>query len=439
MRLILCLALLLSAATVRAQSGYVRAERIPLPPPMQFIDRILRPCPPGGTPYVSAIAAADGDFDITTCTGRSVTVNGTPLVITPGGGLGDPGSNGYVVRTALNSTVARMFSVSLPLTITNGDGVLGNTTFACPTCVTSAASLTSTALMTGAGLQAAQTPAATATLAANGNISTPGTLTTGNAGGANGALDLFGLTSGTFTQTVNNAAGTWTLTWPDNDGTPGQFLQTDGAGVASWQTVSAGTTINATDNVLPKRQNATTFVDSRITDDGTDLLLNSGAGFFRAGDYLGSVNGSQITIDDAGKEISLVADDVGSNTLLRLIGGATPSAQITTPVSSLNFASTSDITFVSTTKVIVSGAELQVPNTIRTGNAANTDLAGLLTVGAGGTITYTFTQTHASAPVCVSSDTNAAPNITGASATTTTLTVTGTVGHVVSYICIGRN
>ncbi len=47
-------------------------------------------------------------------------------------------------------------------------------TSACPTCVTSAASLTSTALMTGAGSQASQTPSATSTLDASGNMSLAG-------------------------------------------------------------------------------------------------------------------------------------------------------------------------------------------------------------------------------------------------------------------------
>lgn len=289
---------LLCAVSFLAQAqngriGHVRAELIPLPPPMQFVDRILRPCGSGATPFVSAIAAADGDFDITTCIGRSVTVNGVPLVITPGGGLGDPGSNGYVVRTALNTTVARTFNVSTPITITNASGVAGNTALACPTCVTSAAALTSTALMTGAGLQAAQTPSATTTLAANGNISTPGSVTTGNAGGANGAIDLSGLTSGTVRVTVAPIAGTWTLELPINDGTSGQFLQTDGGGIASWQTVPAGSTINATDNVIPKRLNAGAFTDSRITDDGattdvviaasTNLLLTSGSALIKIG------------------------------------------------------------------------------------------------------------------------------------------------------------
>lgn len=95
---------------------------------MQFIDRIIRPCSAGATPFVSAIAASDGDFDIVTCTGRSLTVNGVPIV--PGAGLPDPGVNGYVVRTALNTTTARTFQNGTGITVTNGSGVAGNTSFA---------------------------------------------------------------------------------------------------------------------------------------------------------------------------------------------------------------------------------------------------------------------------------------------------------------------
>lgn len=44
-------------------------------------------------------------------------------------GLADPGGNGYVVRTALNTTVARTFSGGTYLTVTNADGTGGNSTF----------------------------------------------------------------------------------------------------------------------------------------------------------------------------------------------------------------------------------------------------------------------------------------------------------------------
>jgi hypothetical protein len=75
------------------------------------------------------------------------------------------------------------------------------------------------------------------------NIPTTGltTLTLGAAGVATGTLNIAGTTSGTVTVTTADAAGTWTLTLPANDGTANQVLTTDGAGVTSWQTNGTGT------------------------------------------------------------------------------------------------------------------------------------------------------------------------------------------------------
>ena len=137
--------------------------------------------------------------------------------------------------------------------------------------------------------------------------------------------------------------------------------------------------------------------DSRIVDTGTVIRINGGTGNVNIGDVGFIGNSTLIAITDASRFISLQS------------------------------------LFVQVT------GELITQKAIRTNTASNTDVAGRLTVGAGGTITYTFTQTYVTAPVCVSSDTNAAPMITGCSASTTTLTVTGTVGHVVNYQVIGLN
>jgi hypothetical protein len=76
---------------------------------------------------------------------------------------------------------------------------------------------------------------------------------------------------------------------------------------------------------------------------------------------------------------------------------------------------------------------------IRTTTAGNTDLAGQLTVGGGGTIAYTFTQTYTSAPICVVTQTSAPTLAPWAGVTNTVLTVHGDVGGVVNYGCFGRN
>jgi cytoskeletal protein CcmA (bactofilin family) len=66
-------------------------------------------------------------------------------------------------------------------------------------------------------------------------------LTIGTAGTSTGSLLMKGTTSGTVTITTAAEAGTYTLTLPTSDGDASQVLQTDGSGVLSWATVSAGT------------------------------------------------------------------------------------------------------------------------------------------------------------------------------------------------------
>ncbi len=123
------------------ESRYVRAELIPLPAPMQFVDRILRPC--GGTATGSVIVTTT-NINMVPCPGGSVTINGTP--ITPGAGLPDPGSNGYVVRTALNTVAARTFQNGTGITVVNGTGVAGNTSFNLNTTAVTPGSYTNTNL-----------------------------------------------------------------------------------------------------------------------------------------------------------------------------------------------------------------------------------------------------------------------------------------------------
>lgn len=65
-----------------------------------------------------------------------------------------------------------------------------------------------------------------------------------------GVLKFKGITSGSVTITPSDAAGVWTLTLPANDGSSGQYLQTDGSGVTSWQTVSSTPTITVGSTVV---------------------------------------------------------------------------------------------------------------------------------------------------------------------------------------------
>ena len=67
-----------------------------------------------------------------------------------------------------------------------------------------------------------------------------GVITLGKATGAIGKLNLNGSTSGTVGIKVAAAAGTWDLTLPVNDGSPGEFLQTNGSGATIWAAGGGG-------------------------------------------------------------------------------------------------------------------------------------------------------------------------------------------------------
>jgi hypothetical protein len=82
-------------------------------------------------------------------------------------------------------------------------------------------------------------------IAISGNVgigtTSPGAkLDIGLAGTTLGTLRLEGNTSGYVQIQPAAAAGSWTMTLPANDGDSGQYLQTNGSGVTSWQTVSSG-------------------------------------------------------------------------------------------------------------------------------------------------------------------------------------------------------
>jgi hypothetical protein len=71
-------------------------------------------------------------------------------------------------------------------------------------------------------------------------------------GAGNGMLALSGATSGTVSQTVQPAAGTWTFTWPSGPAASHQFLTTDSSGNASFsQPTVADLPVTGTGATIP--------------------------------------------------------------------------------------------------------------------------------------------------------------------------------------------
>lgn len=67
------------------------------------------------------------------------------------------------------------------------------------------------------------------------SIASANALILGVAGASTGLLEIDGATSGTVQVTVAAAAGTWTMTLPPDNGDAGEQLQTNGAGVTTWE------------------------------------------------------------------------------------------------------------------------------------------------------------------------------------------------------------
>src|SRR5574343_1270415 len=91
----------------------------------------------GGTPIIvqdegTTLTSGVGSINFTGAGVTATNIGSDITVNIPGGvgsGLNDPGSNGVVIRTALNTTVARTITAgSTKIGITNGDGVSANPT-----------------------------------------------------------------------------------------------------------------------------------------------------------------------------------------------------------------------------------------------------------------------------------------------------------------------
>jgi hypothetical protein len=149
--------------------------------------------------------------------------------------------------------------------------------------------------------------------------------------------------------------------------------------------------------------------------------------------------------------------DLSGNTMLKgkLLAGVNPANSALTALGipnskalmSRNAANTADIYLVyadSSNRTNIGDAagvilNTTVPATIgaaKSGTTSNSDIAGQITLS-GGSATYTFGKSYASAPICVATDTTATAAVK-VTTTTTTLTLAGTGSDVVNYICMGR-
>jgi len=114
-------------------------------------------------------------------------------------------------------------------------------------------------------------------------------ITLGVASTATGIVNFKGVTSGTVSLSVADAAGTWTMKLPTSGGTNGQALTTNGSGVTSWTTITGGATGGGSDAIfwnngqtvttnytVPATTNAGSFGPITINS-GVDVQISSGS------------------------------------------------------------------------------------------------------------------------------------------------------------------
>lgn len=145
------------------------------------------------------------------------------------------------------------------------------------------------------------------------------------------------------------------LTWANLKATLKTYFDTLYAAVGSGITNSAGA------NVVMK-SDGTNAVASRITDDATNIVANSEAGSFSAGDTGGDFTGTSFVVDNATESIKLKASSV--QFLSTMDDGAIPT--INTTLGIVRIASgTSSITV--TSSAVTTNSNIQAtPRTVDT-------------------------------------------------------------------------
>ena len=174
--------------------------------------------------------------------------------VSGGGGIADPGSNGILARTALNTASARTITgTTNQVTVTNGDGVSGNPTLSLPQNIDTSATPTFSSLtagtatdVLGTALSVIRNNVAVGRIdnnasglrvqAQNGSLQLRGTGNTGIAIDASGNAVVAGTITGanlSGTNTGDQPLGSRTIT-----GTTNQITVTNGNGVSGNPTLS---------------------------------------------------------------------------------------------------------------------------------------------------------------------------------------------------------
>ena len=264
--------------------------------------------------FVATNANAATTISTNITTGGTLTVSGNASLGTVNGNTITTGTGVLTLGAGKTLTVSNTLTLagtdSSTLNIGAG-GTLGTGAFA------TIASY-QTVLTNSAGLLAALSDETGTGLSVFNNSPTfLDDITIGTVGTATGQIKIKGTTSGTVTVQTADAAGTYTLTLPTDDGTTSQFLQTNGSGVLTWATGNSGTVtsvgvvapigltvsgspITSSGNMTLAFDIEPTFIPfgsgTRTMATSTALYYTSGTGTLNATTFVGALTGNADTV-----------------------------------------------------------------------------------------------------------------------------------------------